>query len=72
MKWSQKGRKYKKNITFSGPRPPFMLMQQQPQVSSNGGCLTPGAGSPVVSSTNGFLQNFHQSVVGDLRAGNGV
>ena len=66
-----------------GPRP-FMLMQQPqqgqaslpvgpqqgPPVSMPNGVLPiVSQSSPNCSSNSGFLQNFHQSVVGDLRAG---
>ena len=62
-----------------GPRP-FMLMQQPQQsqahppqqqlpVSMPNGALPVVSSSPNCSSNSGFLQNFHQSVVGDLRAG---
>ena len=54
-----------------GVHPGAGVPQQGPPVSMpNGGCLPiVSQSSPNCSSNNGFLQNFHQSVVGDLRAG---
>ena len=55
------------------PRP-FMMQQppQPPQPPAFGPQCAPGIPNGVLTSSstqNGFLTNFHQSVVGDLRAG---